>query len=424
MSAEETKWTMPKLDQRLIKRLLLGAFALAIVLLFVFALMPSPVLVDTAEIGRGTLEVTVDEEGETRIREIYTVSAPIGGKVLRAPREIGDSVEKNKTLVAIIQPVDPSFLDVRRRRELEAAVAAAEAAVSHTQTEIVRAQAELRFAESEVERAKSLARRGTVSKRTLEKAQMDVDVRRAYVQQSRANLDLRQRELDSAKARLIGPQTRIDTGGNGEHGFVEVYAPESGRVLKIQTESEQVVRPGEALLEIGDPQDLEIVVDLLSTDAVKVIEGASAHVEGWGGGKDLKAKVRRIDPAGFTKVSALGIEEQRVNTILDFEDPKENWKQLGHDFRVFVRVTVWKNDDVLRVPLSALFRSADSWAVFKVIDGHAKLTPVDIGQRNTEHAQILDGLDAGDRVILHPSDRVVHDIGVEERDQQNTGAGA
>ena len=420
MAAKKTKWTFPELDQRLIKRGLLGAFALFIALLFIYALMPSPVLVDTEMIGRGPLEVTVDEEGETRIREVYTVSAPVGGKVLRAPREIGDRVEKNKTLVAVIQPVDPSFLDVRRRRELESAVAAAEAAVSHTRTQIVRAQAELRFAESEKVRAESLAQRGTVSKRTLEKAQMDVDVRGAELEQSRANLELRQRELESAKARLIGPQTRIDTEVNGENGFVEVFAPENGRVLKIQTESEQVVRPGEALLEIGDPNDLEIVVDLLSTDAVKVKQGAQAHVEGWGGGRELAAKVRRIDPAGFTKISALGIEEQRVNTVLDLVDPKENWQQLGHDFRVFVRVTVWKSDDVLRVPLSALFRSGDDWAVFKFEDDRAVLTPVKIGQRNSEHAEIIEGLDARDRVILHPSDRVADGVGVEERDQNRT----
>jgi len=423
MAAKKTEWTLPELDQRLIKRGLLGALALSIVLLFVYALMPSPVLVDTEVIGRGPLEVTVDEEGETRIREIYTVSAPITGRVLRAPREIGDRVEKGKTLVAVIQPVDPAFLDVRRRRELEATVAAAEASVSHTRTEIVRARAELRFAESEVERAKSLAQRGTVSKRTLEKAQMDVDVRRAELEQSKSNLELRERELESTKARLIGPETRIDAGANGENGFVEVYAPESGRVLKIQTESEQVVRPGEALLEIGDPQDLEIVVDLLSTDAVKVREGAQAHVEGWGGGKELAAKVRRIDPAGFTKISALGIEEQRVNTILDLVDPKKDWKQLGHDFRVFVRVTVWKSDNVLRVPLSALFRSGDDWAVFKFEDDRAVLTPVKIGQRNNKHAEIIDGLEVRDRVILHPSDRVVDGVGVEEREQGGTSPG-
>ena len=420
MARKKTTWTFPELDQRLIKRGLLGALALFIALLFVYALMPSPVLVDTEAIGRGPLEVTVDEEGETRIREIYTVSAPIGGMVLRAPREIGDRVEKGKTLVAIIQPVDPSFLDVRRRRELEAAVAAAEAAVSHTRTQIVRARVELRFAESEKKRAQSLAQRGTVSKRTLEKAEMDVDVRQAELEQSRANLELRERELESTKARLIGPETRIDVETNGDDCCVEVFAPENGRVLKIQTESEQVVRPGEALLEIGDPQDLEIVVDLLSTDAVKVRQGAAAHVEGWGGGKELAAKVRRIDPAGFTKISALGIEEQRVNTILDLVDPKENWQQLGHDFRVFVRVIVWKSDNVLRVPLSALFRSGDDWAVFKFEDGRAVLTPVKIGQRNNKHAEIIEGLDARDRVILHPSDRVADGVGVEERDQNGT----
>ena len=397
-----------------IKRSILGAIALAVIGAFIYALSPKPVLVDTILISRGSLTVTVDEEGETRIREIYVVSSPNDGRVLRSPREIGDFVIKDKTLLAIIEPGDPSFLDIRTRRELEATVAVAEASVILTESEIDRAESELEFAQSDLKRAKSLAQRGTISERTLEKAALNVQTRQSSLAQARANLILRHRQLDSAKARLIGPEQKKTKQTDGSC-CVEVHAPVDGRVLRIDKESEQIVKAGEPLLRIGDPKDLEIVVDLLSTDAVKVKTGAEATIEGWGGPKLLKAKVRRIDPAGFTKVSALGIEEQRVSTILDLTSAKEELPALGHDFRVFVRITVWSADDVLKVPLGALFRQANEWALFKVVNGVAHLTPVKIGQRNTHMAEIIDGLEAGSRVILHPSDRVSDGSDVEER---------
>ena len=397
------------------KRAILGAVAFAVIATFVFALLPKPVPVDTAVIGRGKMTVTVDEEGETRIREIYVVSTPIDGKVLRSPREVGDVVEENKTLLAIIEPGDPSFLDIRKRRELEATVAAAEAAVTLTESEISRAESELEFAKSDLKRARSLAERGTISERTLEKAALDVQVRQASLAQARANLILRTRELDSAKAKLIGPEQKRAIPSGDSSCCVEVRAPVDGRVLRIDKESEQIVKAGEPLLRIGDPKDLEIVVDLLSTDAVKVKPGAEALIEGWGGPYPLSARVRRVDPAGFTKVSALGIEEQRVNTVLDFTGPKDKLPNMGHDFRVFVRITVWAADDVVTVPLSALFRKGQDWTVFQVADGTARVTPVKIGHRNTQMAEVIEGLEPGARVILHPSDRVTNGVAVEER---------
>lgn len=397
-----------------IKRTILSAIAVAVIGAFVYALMPNPVLVDTTVIGRGPLKVTVDEEGETRIREIYVVSAPIDGKVLRSPREVGDKVRKDKTLLAIIRPGDPSIHDIRTRRELEATAAAAEATVTLTQSEIDRADSEMEFAKSDLKRAKSLALRGTISERTLEKAALEVQVRQAGLAQARANLILRKRELDSARARLIGPE-QMDLTETNDSCCVEVRAPVDGLVLRIDRESEQIVKAGEPLLRIGDPKDLEIVVDLLSTDAVKVKPGAEARIEGWGGPMPLKARVRRIDPAGFTKVSALGIEEQRVNTILDLTSAREELPALGHDFRVFVRITVWSSKDVLKVPLGALFRQGGEWALFQVVDATAQLTPVKIGHRNTHMAEIIEGLEPGARVILHPSDRVSDGSNVEER---------
>ncbi len=404
-----------------IKRTLLGAITLAVIGAFIYALSPKPVLVDTTVISRGPLKVTVDEEGETRIREIYVVSSPLDGRVLRSPREVGDEVQKDKTLLAVIEPGDPSFLDIRTRRELEATVAAAEASVILTESEIDRAESELEFAQSDLKRARSLAQRGTISERTLEKAALDVQTRQASLAQARANLILRHRQLDSAKARLIGPEQK-KTKKTDDSCCVSVQAPVDGKVLRIDKESEQIVKAGEPLLRIGDPKDLEIVVDLLSTDAVKVKAGAEASIEGWGGPKPLTAKVRRIDPAGFTKVSALGIEEQRVNTILDLTSPREDLPTLGHDFRVFVRITVWSSEDAVRVPLGALFRQGNTWAVFKVEDGTAKLIPVKIGQRNTYMAEIIEGLEPGERVILHPSDRVSSGSSVEERiDEAHAG---
>ncbi|MFQ5626937.1 MAG: efflux RND transporter periplasmic adaptor subunit, partial [Methyloligellaceae bacterium] len=262
--------------------------------------------------------------------------------------------------------------------------------------------------------ARSLAQRGTISERTLEKAALDVQVRQAGLAQARANLILRKRQLDSAKARLIGPEQK-DVQQKSGSCCVEVRAPVNGRVLRIDRESEQIVKAGEPLVRIGDPKDLEVVVDLLSTDAVKVKPGAEARIEGWGGPMPLKARVRRIDPAGFTKVSALGIEEQRVNTVLDLTSAKQELPTLGHDFRVFVRITVWSAEDAIKVPLSALFRRGNEWAVFKMADGTAQVTPVKIGQKNTQMAEVIEGLEPGARVILHPSDRVSDGTDVEDR---------
>ncbi len=397
-----------------LRRGLLIAMALLALAGLVYIVTPKPVLVDMAVIDRGPLKVTVDEEGKTRIREIYVVSAPIAGKVLRSPREIGDEVIKDKTLLAVIEPRAPSFLDIRARRELEAAVSAARASVMLTETEIRRANSELKFAESDLKRTQSLAGRGTVSQRSLEKAELEVEVRRSSLAEAHANLELRKQELESTKARLIGPEQKdlLDTGGSC---CVEVRAPVNGRVLRIDKESEQVVSAGEPLLRIGDPRDLEIVVDLLSTDAVKVKPGARARIEGWGGPAPLTALVRRIDPAGFTKVSALGIEEQRVNTVLDLTSPKDQLPALGHDFRVFVRITVWESQDAVQVPLSALFRQGKNWAVFQVTDGVAQVRIVKIGHRNTAMAEVLEGLEPGARVVLHPSDKVADGTKVEER---------
>ena len=393
------------------RRIVTVLVGLGLVALIIWALWPQPVPVDMAAIKKGPLEVTVEDEGVTRIREVYTVSSPIGGKMLRSPREVGDKVVANKTLVAEIEPAAPTFLDVRSQRVNEAAVEAAQAAVELANSQIKQAQSQLEFARSDLRRAEELAASKTISARALDKARLDVDSAEAGVASAKSTLEVRRRELESARARLMQP-SEINAGARQ---VVEVRSPIDGVVLKIVAESEQVVLPGAPLVEIGDPQDLEIAVDFLSRDAVRIKPGQPARIESWGGDKVLAARVKRIEPTGFTKVSALGIEEQRVKVILDFTGPESEWRQLGHGYRVVARVVVWHSDDVLQVPLGALFREGENWAVFVVADGRARRRLVKIGERNLHAAHVLDGLKLREQVVLHPSDRVHDGARVEPR---------
>ncbi len=398
----------------LIKRGLLAAFALAIATGLVLALMPQPVPIDSARAARTRLDVTVEEEGKTRVRNVYVVAAPIAGKMLRSPLDVGDEVIRNETVVAVIQPPEPELRDVRTSLELGSQVKACEANVELADAELRQARAELQFAEAEHERAQTLTEKGVAAKRTLEKAEADLRTRRAAVARAEANLVVRKRELDNARIRQLSPEQPVVRAATGGACSFEVKSPESGNVLKIITKSEQVVASGAPLLEIGNPSSLEIVVELLSADAVKVKPGARASIEEWGGRK-LEARVRRIEPSGFTKVSALGIEEQRVNTILDLEGNSSDWERLGHDYRVFVRIDVYEAANALTVPLGALFRRGNQWCVFVVKDDRAVVRAIEIGQRNSTLAEVLSGLEEGETIILHPSDRVTDGVRVRER---------
>jgi HlyD family secretion protein len=396
------------------RRIVIVLIGLGLAASIVWALWPQPVPVDMAAITSGPLEVTVEDEGITRIREVYTVSSPIGGKMLRSPREVGDEVFADKTLVAEIEPTAPTFLDVRSQRVNEAAVQAAQAAVDLAEAQIKQAKSQLEFAKNDLRRAEELAASKTISARALEKAKLDVDSGDAAVASAVATLEVRRRELESARAHTIQPG-EAKVGERSASCCVEVRSPIDGRVLKLIAESEQVVQPGAPLVDIGDPRDLEIAVDFLSRDAVRIRPGALARIESWGGDKILAAKVKRVEPTGFTKISALGIEEQRVKVILDFAGSPAEWQSLGHGYRVIARVVVWHRDNVLQVPLGALFREGDNWAAFVVADGRARRRIVTIGERNLHAAWLLDGLKPGEQVILHPSDRVHDGVRVAPR---------
>jgi HlyD family secretion protein len=294
-------------------------------------------------------------------------------------------------------------------------LAAADAAIALAEAEVQRMEAALEFARSELRRAEELFRRNTIPERTLEKARLDFKTAEAALASAKAQLEVRRSERASIAARLIDPSASPPE--TSASCCVQLRAPVSGVVLKIIQDSEAFVAAGAPLIDIGDPLDLEIIADLLSTDAAQVTVGAAVRVDGWGG-RPLQARVTRVDPAGFLKVSALGIEEQRVRTTIDFVDPPETWSRLGHDYRVIVHVTVWNADDVLRVPVSALFRKGDEWAVFSVRERRARTTVLKVGHRNNRTAEILTGLSEGDRVILHPSDRISEGAAVSERESR------
>ncbi len=394
------------------KRFVVFVIVLIAVAATAWALRPQPILVDLATIAPGAMEVSVEDEATTRIREVYTVSAPVAGTMQRTPRRVGDTVAAEETILAVIEPTAPGFLDIRTQRVSEAALEAARAGVDLAETQVRQAEAQLQFARNDLRRAMELARRETISERALDQAQYDVATAESALASAKATLEVRRRELASAEASLIqpgSPSTRSAT------CCINVMAPIDGQVLRVLVESEQVVQAGAPLIEIGNPAELEIVVDLLSRDAVRVEPGATARITGWGGGEDFAARVVRVEPTAFTKVSALGIEEQRVRTILEFTGESDALARLGHNYRVVARIAVWRGEDVLTVPLGALFREGDSWAVFVLEDGQARLRRIAIGERTMREAQVLDGLEAGEQVVLHPSDRILDGSSIASR---------
>lgn len=381
----------------MLRRLIIACILLAVAAALVWAFWPRPVIVELASIARRNIALTVEEEGKARIREVYTVSAPITGQTLRIDLHAGDMVEKGQTVVSL-RPAAPGLLDARLRRVAEAAAAAASAAVDLATSEVRQAGAELAFLRTELARTEQLAAQGNISESARNKARLAVETGAAALDSANALLGVRQRELDRARAALI------ETGNSEGPCCTDLKAPVSGRILRVLAESEQVVQPGTALIQIGDPADLEIAADILSREAVEIRPGAEAVIDGWGG-PPLPARVTRVEPSATTKVSALGIEEQRVAVILELTDPVVP-AGLGDGFRVIVRITVWQGNDVITVPVAALFRDGGDWAVYRADNGRARLQHLALGRRNDDFAEVTSGLDVNDSVVLHPSDQL------------------
>ena len=391
------------------KRLLkIGIAVIVLAAIGFWAFAPTAVPADFGEVVRGSLQVTVNEEGRTRVRDRFVVSAPLPGRMQRIELEPGDPVVAGKTVVARFQPTDPALLDVRTRAELDARVRAAESALGSAQADRERIRAELKFAEADLARARQLVEQKVISEREAEGAQREAEALARALESAEFAVNTARHQLEVARASLI--QTR-----GGRSAAIPLYSPIDGVVLRRLQESETVVPTGQPLIEIGDVGDLEIVSDLLSSAAVQVEPGQPVLIEQWGGDHALNGRVRLVEPSGFTKISALGVEEQRVNAIIDFVDPPEARPNIGDGYRVEVRIIVSSRENVLKVPTSSLFRHEAEWAVYVVENGRAVRRLVKVGERNGLEAEIIGGLTEGERIIVFPSDAVSDGVAVTAR---------
>jgi len=373
--------------------------------LLVLWLRPQPARVDTANAVRGPLQVTVDGEGRTRVRDRYVVASPVPGRLRRITLRRGDSVLQDQ-LIAQIESLPLAPLDPRQRAEASARVNAAEDAQRESDAMVERAKAGYEQARRESERCEKLVAAGVISRQELERAQTAMDVAARELNAARSRSETAGHDVEVARSALLA------LGKNQKQSVttVQVHAPVSGRVLRVIEESERVISAGTALIELSNPSKLEVVIELLSTDAVKVKPGALVLIERWGGDSVLQARVRLIEPSAFTKVSALGVEEQRVNVIADFTEPAQT---LGDGYRVEGRIVVWENENVLKIPSSALFRTGDGWSVFVVVQNKAYLRQVQVGQRTPFEAEVISGLEDAARVIVHPSNEISEAMRVE-----------
>ena len=387
----------------------LGVFAVG---LLIFALIPARVPVDMDVVKRGDVLVTLDGEGKTKIHDIYVVYAPIEGRVTRIESEQGDSVVAGETVIANMKPADPHFIDSRTEIQTQADIQGANAALGFEQAKLERAQAELDFAKAELARTQRLYDNGNVSIARLEQAQLTVRLRETELNTANSGMEVAKSTLAAARARLVPPTSN---GNDPDGSNLIVRAPISGKVLRILHKSEGVIPSGTPLVEVGNPEDLEIVIEMLSRDAVKVSKGDMALIKRWGGTDDIRAQVRVVSPSGFTKISALGVEEQRVNIYLNFIDGPEKWRGLGDAFRVEASIIVDRADNVPYVPISALFRYEGKWSVFQVVDGRTVRTEVGIGRINDQIAEVVSGLAEGDTVVIHPGTDIDDDMRVVKR---------
>ena len=378
--------------------------AMLVIGAFVWAFRPRPVPVEVASAALGVFEQTVDEDGRTRVRDRFVVSAPLAGQLERIKLKPGDTVQAG-TPLAVLYPSAPTLLDARTVRELEERIGAGEASLAQSRAEVARAEAALDYAESDLRRSKSLAAGGFLSPSAREQAELAVRVQAKALEAARFAQHGARHNLDQAKAALLRAREVPDK--RARAGRWQITSPVNGRILRVLQESEAVVGLGMPLLEIADANKLEIVVDVLSTDATRIPPKAPVKIEA-GIGTSLQGRLRLVEPAAFTKISALGVEEQRVNVIIDLVSPREAWQGLGDGYRVDVRIVTLSRSDALTIPISALFREGDQWAVFVALDGKSEKRAVKVGARTPLTAWIESGLKPGEKVIVYPGDSVAH----------------
>jgi HlyD family secretion protein len=377
----------------------------------VYGFMPKPVPVDLVKVSRGPLKVTVEEEGKTRVKDRFVLSAPVAGFMRRIKLDVGDRVQKGETL-AEIEPLKSNLLDPRSHATAEAAVSSAEAALKVEEERVRAAEADAEYTRRNLERIKKLYEGGYVAKDALEQAETGAKRAEANLLSAEAAVKVARFELDKARTMLrhsAAENTRI------QGKIITIQAPVNGNVLKIYRESEGVVQSGEPLIDIGDPRKLEVKVEVLSADAVRIKPGTSVLFERWGGNSTLLGKVRVVEPAGFTKISSLGVEEQRVLVIVDLTSSDENEQSLGDGYRLEASFIIWEGKEVSQVPASALFRKQEGWAVFVVKNNRALKREVKVGQRTGLAAEVLSGLIDGEEVISHPDNSIEEGTRVRPR---------
>ncbi len=394
--------------------LLLLLFLAALGAFLVWGFMPRPVPVEAIQVIRGPLRVAIEEEGKTRVIDRYVVSAPVAGFARRLKLDVGDRVKRGQ-VVATLDPLRSQVLDPRSRAEARARVASAEARLKAARENVQAAAANTKYWKSELDRVTQLYERGVVARGEQEHAEAEARRTQATENSSEFAVEVARFEVEAAQTAL---RYSGSAGTPSPSEIVPIRSPVAGRVLTIFRESEGVVVAGQSLVEVGNPEALEVESEVLSSDAVRITPGMPVLFGRWGGDGDIRGRVRLVEPVGFTKVSALGVEEQRVLVIADLVSPAEIWNRLGHGYRVETSFTLWEGEDVLQLPSSALFRYQDGWAVFVVENEAAHRRPVEVGHRSGLKAEILSGLDPGESVIIHPDDELEDGVQVQLRSEQ------
>ncbi|MDG4595372.1 MAG: efflux RND transporter periplasmic adaptor subunit [Candidatus Contendobacter sp.] len=380
-----------------------------------YGFWPQPLWVEAATVAPRPLRVTVEAEGKTRLIDRYVLSAPVAGYLHRIDWDIGDSIRKGQPLVSI-DPLPSEVLDPRRRAQAEARVAASEASLQAAQQTVTAARAEADYAKLDFDRIAALCKqRCVVTEAERDRAESRVRQTQAQLRSVQFAVEVARHEVEAAKTALRHSAAQSD---GAARETVVVRAPADGQVLARPRQSEGIVEPGAALLDIGDPHALEIAVDVLSADAVRIRPGTPVILDRWGGEQPLEGTTRTVEPVGFTKLSALGVEEQRVWVIVDLRSPAEAWSRLGDGYRVEASFIVWQGDRVLQIPASALFRQGEGWAVFVIENGQARRRPVEIGQRGGLAVEIRSGLTEGEQVVTHPDDALREGAAVRIRAEQ------
>ena len=401
---------MPMLKTRVwLERAVLFAATIAMASAMIYAFLPRPVVVEVYSVQGGSLQITVDEDGKTRIKEKYIVSAPLPGRLSRVQLHAGDPVEAGKTQLTTLDPTAPALLDARARAESEARLKMAEAARQRCDPLLERARVTAKFADEEFARAMELNRSRGIPHEEMDRAELRAQAAHEDLKAAQFSLQVAEHELELARAAMIHAN-RVNDSSDGDTSDwrIEILSPITGQVLRVFQESSAVVAAGTPLMEVGDSRDLEVVVDVLSSDAVKVAAGDAVLLEEWGGDQPLHGRVRLVEPSGFTKISALGVEEQRVNVIVDLIDEFSERASLGDDFRVEARIVVDQAENVLKIPNGALFREGEDHAVFIVVKDRATLRRVKVGRRGRLESEVTSGLVESENVIIYPSDKV-HD---------------